>query len=264
MELGTAYGTAPLADGLALEGRIVYRDGGNRGTDGLSLLARLEAMLPSLGITRVASISALSPHAFPVFQSTRPNIFTHASTGQNTGSQGKGRSELQAKLSCLMEELESYCGEPKNARLIRGSYSYLRHQHALIYPSLLMHNVQRKRAATSEPLMWTPAWSIEHQAELWLPAEAVFFPFFPEDYQSRSYFPCSTNGLASGASYLEATIHGLYEVIERCYIAFYELGAATVTPIDDAVLDRFDREKTQRRSGRCLSPAHVCDRATRL
>ena len=102
---------------------IVYAENGDRSSDGSALLARLEVLLPWLGITRVGEVSQLAPNGFPVCQSTRPNLLHHVSYGMNTGSQGKGPSRLQAQLSCMMEAVEGYCAEPRNVAFIRSSRS---------------------------------------------------------------------------------------------------------------------------------------------
>ena len=228
MELGWPRPNAELAEALEANDPIVYTSGGNRSTDGVALLRQLEERMATWGVTRLAEISELAPEAFPVFQTTRPNLLAHPDAGQNTGSQGKGRTALQSKISCIMEELESYCAEPKCARLIRASYRDLEKTHVVLPPKRLTHNCDTRRATAREPLMWTPAHSVEQRCEVLVPAEAVFFPFAPHTYATRSCFPCSSNGLAAGATYLEAAVHGLYEVIERCYKACYEVGEAVV------------------------------------
>jgi ribosomal protein S12 methylthiotransferase accessory factor len=47
-----------------------------------------------------------------------------------------------------------------------------------------------------------------------VPCELVYLPF-PEPLQTPRYFSSNSNGLCSGNSILEATVHGLAEVIER-------------------------------------------------
>jgi len=227
-ELGALQPVAAVRQGLQASEPVRYRDGGNRATDGTELLTRLQALMPRLGVTRLAEISQLAPGAFPVFQSCRPNLYTHVACGQNTGAQGKGRSRLQAKLSCMMEEVESYCSEPKNVQLRRGTYRFLSGQHVCAYPRKLTHNYQVPKATTRTPLMWLPAYSIEHDCELLVPAETILFPFCPPDYDTESFFPCSSNGLAAGATLLEAVVHGLYEAVERACLALAEADAARV------------------------------------
>jgi YcaO-like protein with predicted kinase domain len=241
-ELGALQTVASLRQGLQASEPVRYRDGGNRSTDGTELLERLEQLMPSLGVTRLAEISQLAPGSFPVFQSCRPNLYTHVACGQNTGAQGKGRSRLQAQLSCMMEEVESYCCEPKNVQLIRGGYRFLSGHYVTAYPRKLTHNYQLTKATTRAPLMWIRGYSMEQDCELLLPAETVLLPFCPQDYDTDSFFPCSSNGLAAGATFLEAVVHGLYEVIERSYLAMAEAGEALVDRIPLATAGSSEHE----------------------
>lgn len=170
----------------------------------------------------MAEISQLVPYSYPVFQAIRPNIMYHSVTGQNTGSQGKGPTREQARLSAIMESIEAYCAEPRNALpLIRGCFDYLQVQHVVIHPQYF---TCREGAAPSgnEAFMWTEGCELNSSRAMLLPAELAFFPFLPSDYCTRSCFPCGSNGLASGGTYLEAVVHGLYELIERHYVALRE------------------------------------------
>ncbi len=241
-ELGALQRVNTLRQGLQASEPVRYRQSGNRATDGAELLDRLEQLMPSLGVTRLAEISQLAPGSFPVFQSCRPNIHTHVACGQNTGAQGKGRSRLQAQLSCMMEEVESYCCEPKNVQLIRASYRFLSGHYVTAYPRKLTHNYQLAKATTRTPLMWIRGYCVEHDCELLLPAETVLFPFCPQDYDTESFFPCSSNGLAAGATMLEAVVHGLYEVLERSYLALAEAGEAIVDRIPLATAGLLEHE----------------------
>lgn len=202
---------------------ITYTANGNRARSAEEMLEKVMPLLPRIGVTRVAEVSQLADIPYPVFQTTRPNLHTHTRTGQNTGSQGKGPTESQALVSAIMEALEGYCAEPRNIRLIRGSYSYLRHQQILIPPTAFFHTPFATRAGHSEALMWTPAFCADQDCEVLIPAETAFFPFLLGDYSTHHHFPRTTNGLASGATYLEAVIHGIYEVIERYYVAAREV-----------------------------------------
>ena len=203
--------------------KIVYRANGNRTVNGSTFLRRLEKIYPKVGITRVAEISHLAFNGYSVYQATRPKLHTHWSVGQNTGSQGKGPTVTQAKISAIMEGIESYCAEPKNMNLIRNSYNQLKNQHRLIRPSDLIHCIGVEIAMDHEPIMWTEALHYDSQEKILVPAEAVFFPFSAADFQTRSLYSCSSNGLASGATYIEAVIHALYEIIERYYWAAREI-----------------------------------------
>jgi len=94
-------------------------------------------------------------------------------------------------------------------------------------PRRIQHFTHAAPPAPDEPLMWTEAWETKLNATVLVPAQSVLFPFLPGDYATRTVFPGGTNGLASGATYLEAVVHGLYEVIERHYKHEWERGRAT-------------------------------------
>jgi YcaO-like protein with predicted kinase domain len=229
-----------LQEGLHHREPIVYTHNGNRTLQPEELLERILRVAPLAGIQRIADISYLADSSFFVFQSCRPNLHWHSSSGQNTGAQGKGRTPTQAKISCMMEALEGFCEEPRSPRLVRGSYDHLRHQHLLLDPQHLELVAGVEPPAHAEPLMWTPAYSVELDAELLVPAEAVYFPFLPEDYQVQSWFPCVTVGVAAGATYLEAATHALYELIETYYQRCLQEKMVEITEIDQDDLRSWD------------------------
>jgi ribosomal protein S12 methylthiotransferase accessory factor len=55
-----------------------------------------------------------------------------------------------------------------------------------------------------------------------VPAELVFLPY-ARQLGGRTYFGANSNGLCSGNSILEATVHGLAEVIERDICSFQSI-----------------------------------------
>ena len=55
---------------------------------------------------------------------------------------------------------------------------------------------------------WVAGEALLSQEEVWGPASAVYFC-------EHSLYRTSTNGLASGNHLVEATLHALYELIER-------------------------------------------------
>ncbi len=230
-ELGALYGNDALLENLRKTEPVVYTTNGNRSAKPATVLKKLEAMAPLIGVTRVAQISELAFHRFPVFQSSRPNILCHTLAGQNSGAQGKGETTIQAKISCLMETLEHYCGEPRQMNFIRASFDFLKDQHVVADPKSFVHSERSKKAKHNEPLVWTQACWIEEECSILIPAETVFFPFFANDYDTRSLYPLSSNGMAAGATYLEAVIHGLYEVVERHYQALWGLGVFEMEPL---------------------------------
>jgi len=232
-----------LGGALAEHEPIVYEESGSRATSGQDLLERLEGLLPALGITRVANISMAAGDEFPVFQSTRPNLHARPPTGHNTCSQGKGSTELQAKLSCLMESVEVLCAEPREAELIRGSYRELEGVWPIADPRLFLGMFEAPRVDPAEPLVWEQAYHVQSMQLVLIPAQLVYFPLQTSDYSTRRCFASTSNGLASGATYLEAVVHGLYEVIERHYIALAQLGLGSRHALNPAGLTTFDLDR---------------------
>lgn len=231
-ELGRCHSIGSLAASLQAVEPIVYSCNGNRARRGEPFLKKLQLLAPSLGIERLADISFLAASDYPVFQSCRPNVFTHTRVGQNTGAQGKGPTATQAKISCLMEAIEGFSMEPKSMVLMRGDRTFMGAQHPICDVRTLPMAVAAGHAI-DQPLMWTEGYELGLQAPVLLPAEGVYFPFFAKDYDTPSIFTYGSNGVAAGATYLEALIHALYEVIERHYRALMVEGALECEAIDE-------------------------------
>ncbi len=231
MELLSQCSTNELLKELLSQENVVYRSNGNRAVPIEEALKLAKKTALDVGVSRVGEINQLCSYVLPVFQATRLSLYYHPMTGQNSSTNGKGLTKKQAEISCLMEAIEGFCAEPRNPILIRGSYHYLKKQHVLINPQIINHREKTPPAQLEEPLMWTPCASLNHKTPVLVPAEAVYFPFLPEEYSTRPIFVCSTNGLASGGTYLEALMHALYEVIERHYISCWEQGSASIQQI---------------------------------
>lgn len=214
------HDAADIAAGLNFIEPVVYSENGNRSRKASSFLKKIEKLSSLFGVTRLANISHFSVLDFPVYQSTRPSIWGHTLLGQNSGSQGKGLTINQAKISCLMETLESYCMEPKIPILIRNNFKFLKHSHFAIAPQKFKSVALKSRAGLETNLMWTEVYGLHEQKTVLIPAELVYFPFITEKYDSRHHFQQGSNGIAAGATYLEACVHALYEVIERHYSYF--------------------------------------------
>jgi len=223
-ELAAPYPAGDLLRGLKRFEPVAYRENGNRAASPAAVLGRLEELMSLVGATRLAEISQLATHGMPVYQSTRPVPYGHTSGGTTTGSQGKGPTPEQARISCLAETVEGYCLEPRAVHMVRASYGFLRRQHAVADPRQFRPAIGERPARVSEPLMWTEVLCLEQESAVLAPAELVYFDFFATDYATRPVFPCSTHGAGAGATYLEAVTHALYECIEGHYEAAIERG----------------------------------------
>ena len=241
-ELAAPYPVSDLQAGLRRSEPVAYRENGNRSAPPSAVLDRLEELMSLVGATRLAEISQLATHGMPVYQSTRPVPYGHTVGGTTTGSQGKGPTPEQARISCLAETIEGYCLEPRAVHMLRASYGFLRRHHAVADPRQFRPAIGVRPARVHEPLMWTEALCLEQEATVLVPAELVFFDFFATDYATRTVFPCSTHGAGAGATYLEAATHALYECIEGHYEAAIESGMVRPMrlrhPLEDQWADR--------------------------
>ncbi|MBB5868817.1 ribosomal protein S12 methylthiotransferase accessory factor [Allocatelliglobosispora scoriae] len=192
-----------------------YRDGTDRAISPAETLERITPHLPAMGISRVADVTGLDHLGVPVFMAVRPN-----SRGL-TVAQGKGLTTEAAKVSAIMESVETYHAERIAAPLLLGSWRELHTERPLV-------DADELRTATGEPLgrdvrlLWIEGHDLARDEPVWLPFDVVH-----NDYTTPSLagapFPVTSNGLASGNHLLEATSHALCEVVERDAEALWRL-----------------------------------------
>src|SRR5262249_55855806 len=128
-------------------------------------------------------------------------------------SNGRGLGQADAKVSALMEAIELHHFENPPSNLRRGSLRSLQREgHHVIEPDTLPCYRSDVFFSADRVIDWVSADELLSAKEVWLPASAAFMcP--PLLYDSTS------NGVASGNHLIEATLHGLYEVIERDAVA---------------------------------------------
>lgn len=176
----------------------------------LELVSRVKE---KAGITRVAEITGLDRIGIPIFTSIRPM----ASQGAVTVYTGKGCSQEEAEVSAVMEGIERFSAEPRDFRLVRGSYRDLSREREVLDPNLL---ILPRRYQFSEEIEWIEGYSLTRGVAILVPAEAVFHPYS----RHNQLFRTNTNGLAVGNALEEAIVHGLMEVIERDAWSLFEAG----------------------------------------
>jgi ribosomal protein S12 methylthiotransferase accessory factor len=171
-------------------------------------LRKITPHLLKIGITRCADVTALDNLSIPVYCAIRP-------TGSLLQvSSGKGVTHLNAKISALMEAIEIYHAEnPQSGCSHRASAKQLRQKGLRILEPELFGGFSGSYMSNDYVIDWVEGEDLFSQAKVWVPASAVYFGFEP----SLNNF--STNGLASGNHIIEATLHGIYELIERDAIA---------------------------------------------
>ncbi len=168
-------------------------------------LARVRAVLPAAGITRVADITNLDRIGIPVFSGIRPT----AEAGAISVYNGKGATPVEAEVSAMMEGIERYSAEAGDGPLLTGRYGDLAADHTILNPADL---ILPARAPADFPIPWVAGYDLLQEEEILVPAHAVYHPL---PVTCGRLFRTNTNGLASGNTREEAVFHALMEVVER-------------------------------------------------
>ncbi|MBN1166086.1 MAG: YcaO-related McrA-glycine thioamidation protein [Methanospirillaceae archaeon] len=185
--------------------RKLYKKETHRAVSPEETLNRVESFAPVCGITRVADITDLDRIGIPVFSCIRPS----AARGAISVYNGKGVTEITARVSAIMEGIERFSAEPDGHEILLDSFSSLsKNENALAPRDLII-----PRGTNHDDLYpWMRGYDIMNNEPIWVPAHAVSHPV-PEDY--TPLFKTNTNGLASGNTIEEAIYHALCEIIER-------------------------------------------------
>ncbi|MBS3903721.1 MAG: TOMM precursor leader peptide-binding protein [Simkania sp.] len=210
---------------------------------------------PILGIMTSLTHYPISPllHAYLGgynYAISDPNIISEVGTESlREYCGGKGQSEIQAKVSCLCEGIERYCGIFQGTEMrIHGTYQGL--QPLVIHPKdlLLFSEHQYKnqleinnnsfeiRHKVFPPFVeeaeieWSPVWSLTHQTIKYLPTAFCYYNY-PQPLES---FICyaDSNGNAAGNCIEEAILQGLSELIERDSVALWWYNRLTKQKVD--------------------------------
>ena len=197
-----------------------WRSGTHRSRSPDGTLSHLLPLLPRFGITRVANLTGLDRIGLPVVAVCRPNARSSAVF------HGKGLDLVAAKVSGIMEAVETWHAETVQVPLRFGSAEDLRPRVALIDTDGLP---RRSTAAYSPdvPLLWVEGRDLLSEASTWLPFEIVHAAFTVDGPPASGCFAMTTNGLASGNTLGEAVSHALCEVIERDATALWRVGPTT-------------------------------------
>ena len=166
----------------------------------------------TLGITRVTDITRLDSVGVPVFASIRPD----ACPGSLCVNAGKGLRAGEASVGAYMEAIEFAFAEYNRAGLTVIDAPAAAVYEGRARPDSLLDfcPLLDTEIPLDAPMACVAAEDVATGELFLVPAELVFLPY-PLDPDTPRYFGSSSNGLASGNSVLEASIHGLAEVIER-------------------------------------------------
>jgi len=185
-----------------------YRNGTHRLVSPEETLALVRPYLGAMGVTRVANITGLDRIGIPVIMVCRPNSRTLAV------HQGKGRTLAAARASALMEALETHHAERIALPLKFATYRVLRRAHTVVDVAKLPR-LRKSRFHADRRIPWIEGWDLMAGEPTWVPYETVHANYTLPRPPGSGCFWATTNGLASGNHTLEATSHGICEVVER-------------------------------------------------
>ncbi|MDN3578496.1 YcaO-like family protein [Chitinimonas viridis] len=164
-----------------------------------------------LGVSRVVDVTWLDRIGIPVAASIRPT----AARSHLCVNAGKGLSLQEAIAGALLESIEFAFAEP-GASLLQHDVIALGDIAASFPQPFDIRLFCPKWQADLNPEKQTAAIQVRHpdsEEMIWVPAELIWMP--THDLPYTGTFGGSTSGLASGNSILEASVHGLAELIER-------------------------------------------------
>ena len=148
-------------------------------------------------------------------------------------SNGKGITHAAAKVGALMEAIEHWHAETPLGEFRRASMTELEREGQPFVPPSALPDFSTEMPRYQSPqrvIDWVRGERVEPPMPVWLPVCAAFVvePMLA-DY--------STNGLASGNHLVEATLHALYEIIERDAMAGLLRGGLTLPRGESRVVD---------------------------
>jgi ribosomal protein S12 methylthiotransferase accessory factor len=182
---------------------VTYREGLHRSVPPSETLTRLTPLLPEFGITRTADITGLDRLGIPTWIAVRPTALILQV------SNGKGISHVASKVGAIMEAIEHWHAENPAGELRQASVSELQREDRVTVPAAVLPDYLPDLHLTDRrTVSWIRGEDMADGTPVWVPASAVF-------QITPMFFQSSTNGLAAGNHLVEATLHALYELIER-------------------------------------------------
>jgi YcaO-like protein with predicted kinase domain len=185
---------------------IVHRAGTFRAATPESTWARVAPLLSTMDITRVADITGLDEIGLPVHVCYRPVGTTLAV------SIGTGLSPAQSRVSAVMESIESWHVEnPRLEIAVRSPARGL----PLRYDIRQLNLAERSPLTDAVRLDWVAGRGLLSGSTFLVPADTIRLDFTAARSWATALFRPSTNGVATGNTPTEATLHALLELVER-------------------------------------------------
>ena len=200
------------------------RDGTHRAATLDETWRRFSRLVGRAGITRIAELTGLDTLGIPVFAAIRP-------LGRSLSTQqGKGLTREAARVSALMESLETYSAELAVPAVRAISYAKLKRTARVVDVRALPR--PRRRLDLDAKWDWLEGWDLRANAPVLVPLAACSLDL---TFDAPPAFDMSSNGLASGNVLVEAVLHGLLEVIERDAEAAWRRGGGDRRVVLDTI-----------------------------
>lgn len=173
-------------------------------------VARVLPLLAKAGMDPLEDITGKDNIGIPVYSIYRKNT----AKGTFGNYNGKGPTPEQAKASAVMEAMERYSAEQRETdEVVYGTIEQARENGPIVEPIDLVLPMRVIGYLENAEIAWTTAYDILRGEEVWVPACAVFYPYYPDG--DLQLFRFHTNGIASGNTIEEAILHASFEAIER-------------------------------------------------
>jgi len=170
-------------------------------------LALARAVGPAYGIRRAFEITRLDRIGWPVFAAVRPDARTVCVNN------GKGNTPEEAEVSARMEAIELTVAEEHHPP--DGISSMTPHDYREATGGRIVDfcPILGRAVSLDRPLPCCMANDVETGLAVPVPAELIVHPHHLD--LDAAFLGWTTAGLASGNSEIEASVHGLCEVMER-------------------------------------------------
>jgi YcaO-like protein with predicted kinase domain len=213
----------------AVDAPIVHRAGTYRTRTPEETWARVSPMLATFTITRVADITRLDEIGFPVHVAYRP-VGTTLAVSVGTGLTGG-----QSRVSAVMESIETWHAENPRLEIVERSPAG---DLPLHYDLRQLTLAPRSPLGPNVVLDWVAGAGMLTGAPYLAPYDFIKLDGVTESPWATALFRPTSNGLATGNTRTEATLHALLEAIERdCLAADARTDAADRILVDPATAE---------------------------
>lgn len=210
--------------------------------------------LPQFGISRIADVTGLDVLGIPVALSVRPLARTLSV------SQGKGHTYPLARISAAMEAIELWHAEFAHPRASRCAVPAA--ELSLPYGIGDLPALRGSLVTDATPLDWVDAVGLMSGRTVPVPSDVVTMAGSDRSAWKPAGLVRTSNGLASGNTWQEATLHALYEVVERDAVSRQPEEVQDGTLVLASIDDEACSELVERigRAGAILTVTHVPNR----